>query len=861
MKYYEMKISEIFDKLKSSSDGLDEKQIDTKIRKYGYNVIKERKGKTKLQKFLNQFKDMMIIILIIVAIITGIYGITYSHDYTDTIVILAVVLINAIMGYIQEAKAEVTLESLKKYAMTTCKVKRKGCIKLVSTEDIVPGDIIILEAGDKVPADARIIECSNLCVDESPLTGESICVKKKAEVLHGKLLIQDQKNMLFSGSNISSGHAEAIIVYTGMETQLGRIAKMLNTPYEILTPLQVKIREMSKKLTILIFIILILIFIYGMITKKDLLSLIMLCISLSVAAIPEGLPAVITITLSVGVSSLAKKKAVVRQMTAIETLGSTNIICSDKTGTITQNKMKITELDICDEKMLDLIMNLCNETFIDNNKLIGDPTETCMFEYLSSKKINPIEIINENPRIIDAPFDSERKMMSVINNINGENLLLVKGSLDSLLENCTNYVFENKTIKLTPEIIQDIKQREIEMASKALRVIGFAYKKIKQIPSDSLKVLEEENNLTYVGMIGMIDPPRETVKQSVKECIKAGIRPIMITGDSLITACAIAKEVGIINDDSEGISGNELDNYNDQELSNIIEKYSVYARVSPEHKERIVTAWQSKNKVVAMTGDGVNDAPAIKDAHVGVGMGITGTEVTKSVADIILLDDSFSTIVTSIKEGRRIFSNIKNNVIYSLSSNFAEIFIVLIGMITGNTILLPIQILFIDLITDSIPSICLAFENPEKNIMKNNPREITKPLFTPFVYSSIIFSSILETIFVIVIFFITNNLYGSDVAITCSLLSLVMQEIIYAFSCRNPKQFIIKQGIFSNKYLNYGMLLLLLIQALFFLTPIGSLFNIVILDYSILLKIIIYNSIAFILYEISKPILVKLFKD
>lgn len=861
MKYYNMDIDDVFKELSSNKDGLDDIDVKKRLEEYGNNTIKEVKGKSKIQKFFDQFKDLMIIILIIVAIITGIYAFLYSHDYTDTIVIFVVVLLNAIMGFLQEQKAEVTLEGLKKYTTSTCKVKRNGNIKVIKTEYLVPGDIIILEAGDKIPADARILVSSGLCVDEAPLTGESVTVKKNETKLKDNLLIQDQYNMLFCGCNISNGHCEAIITKTGMNTEIGLVATSLNTPYEVLTPLQIKIKEISKKLTFLIFIILIFLFFYGLLHKYDLMSIIMLCISLSVAAIPEGLPAVITITLSIGVSELAKKNTVVRQMTAVETLGSTNIICSDKTGTITQNKMKVVKTLIYDEDMFNNIMALCNETIVDRKKLIGDPTETCMFDYLNDKKIDPVDICLNHKRIIDAPFDSERKLMSTVNNFNSSNLMLVKGSLENLINVCNRYVVDDKIVKLDNNMIKQIKEEELNMATSALRVIGFAYKDLKEIPNNSDEVLKEEKNLIFVGMVGMIDPARPSVKDAVNRCLNAGIRPIMITGDSLTTACAIAKEVNIINDSKEGILGSELDKYDDKELINIVDKYNVYARVSPLHKQRIVKAWQQKGKVVAMTGDGVNDAPAIKDAHVGVGMGITGTEVTKSVSDIILLDDSFSTIVVAVEEGRRIFSNIRNNILYSLSSNFAEIFIILIGMFTGNTILLPIQILFIDLVTDSIPSICLAFEKSENGIMNKQPRDINKPIFTPFLYSSILFSAILETIVVLIVFFITNKIYGSDIAITCSLLSLVMQEIIYAFSCRNPKDYIIKQGMFSNKQLNIGIFILILIQLVVFLTPVGSIFSITIINKILLLKVILFNLLAFFIYEISKPILLKLFKD
>lgn len=861
MNFYSENIKKIYEYLKTSEEGVSEVEANKRYAKYGSNALVEAKGKNKLRIFLSQFNDMMIIILIIVAIIMGIYGFFYSHEYTDTIVIAVVVLINAIMGFIQEEKAEVTLEGLKKYSVTNVRVIRKGKIKVVDSKYLVPGDIIILEAGDKVPADARIIKESNVTVDEAALTGESLPVEKTSATLKiKKAQIQDQTNMLFSGSSITNGRVEAIVVSTGMNTELGKIATSLNTPYEVETPLQMKIKEISKKITILIFIVLILIFIYGVFNGYELLEIIMLCVSLAVAAIPEGLPAVITITLSTGAGVLAKKNTIVRQMTAVETLGSTDIICSDKTGTITQNKMTVVKTFIEDEIMFKNIALLANDTTISEGVFLGDPTETCLFEYLKDN-VDIEKFLNNHPRIIDAPFDSVRKMMSSINKIDGEYYILVKGSLENLLDVCSYGVTKGKKTKLTKTQIDEIRKTEKNMASKSLRVIGFAYKKLSTLPKSSKSVLKEENNLIYVGSIGMIDPPRESVASSVQKCLSAGIRPIMITGDSLDTACAIASSVGIIKNKKEGILGADLDKYTDSELVDVVTRYSVYARVSPEHKLRIVNAWQKRGKVVAMTGDGVNDAPAIKDAHVGVGMGITGTEVTKSVADVILLDDSFSTIVVAVEEGRRIYSNIRNNVVYSLSSNFSEIFTVIVGMLTGNTILIPIHILFIDLVTDSIPSICLSFEKSERDIMNKEPRGIDKPIFTSFVYGSIISSSVIETIYVLLTFFISLKLFNPEIATTLALLSLVMQEIIYAVVCRNLKELVVRQGVFSNKAMNYGLLIVILIELLVFATPIGKIINVVTLPMNMLMIVVLLNLTSFIIYEVSKIILRRTLKD
>ena len=862
MNFYNKNIKDIFNELRTKEEGLTEKEAVSRLRQYGENNLVEKNGKSKLKIFFSQFNDMMIIILLIVAIIMGIYGYFYSHEYTDSIVIAIVVLINAIMGFVQEEKAEVTLEGLKKYSVTNVIVKRNGKTLKIDAKYLVPGDIIILSSGDKVPADARIISESNLYVDESPLTGESVPVKKSNIVIkNDKLQIQDHTNMIFSGSNITGGRVEAVVVKTGMLTELGLIAVSLNTPYEVETPLQIKIKEISKKLTFLIFIILIFIFIFGVIKGYKILEIVMLCVSLAVAAIPEGLPAVITITLSTGAASLAKKNTIVRQMNAVETLGATDIICSDKTGTITQNKMTVVSTDILNEDMFTYIAALANDSTIEGDTYIGDPTETCLYEYLEKLNIDVKKLKDSNPRLIDAPFDSDRKMMSSVNKIQGKKYLLVKGSLENLLKRCSHISNNSKISKITKKQIESATLKEQQMASESLRVIGFAYKELSKIPSSSEKVLASEEDLTFVGLVGIIDPPRETVISSVAQCKSAGIRPIMITGDSLTTACAIAKSVGIIENESEGILGSSLDEYTDDELVQVVKKYNVYARVSPEHKLRIVKSWQKNGKVVAMTGDGVNDAPAIKDAHVGVGMGITGTEVTKSVADIILLDDSFSTIVDAVEEGRRIFANIRNNVIFCISSNFAEIFTILIGMLTGHTILIPIHILFVDLVTDSIPSICLSFEQGENGSMSKPPRGIDKPIFTPFVSASIVTSAIIETIFVITVYFIALKYYTIGVAGTLALLSLVMQEIIYSLVCRNPKEFIYKQGLFSNKQMNIGLIIVVLIELIVFATPVGRLINVTTISMSLLLKVVIFNFLSFIMYEISKPILKHIFKD
>ena len=848
---YSKNEEEVFKILNSNIDGLDSKETEKRLKDYGQNIILNKKKKVWILRFLKQFNDTMIIILLVVALLLYFYGYFYSHEYTDTIVILFVVFINAIVGFIQEEKATLVLKDLKKYETSTCKVKRDDKIIVINTKELVPGDIIYLESGETVPADIRILSCESLKVDESALTGESVPVQKSSDVLKNNLILQEQKNMLFLGTSITNGKSTGIVVSTGKNTEIGKIALSLNEIDRIETPLQLKIKELSKKITFIVFIILIFIFILALINKYTILEIIMLCSSLAVAAIPEGLPTVITITLSVGISNLAKKKTVVKQMQAVETLGAIDIICSDKTGTITQNKMTVQEEYVIDENMLNYICALCNDGLIYEDKYVGDPTETCLYEYLYNKKIDSLKLRKKCERILDIPFDSDRKMFTTLNKIDNDLYILCKGSMDSLIEK----VNLSKTEK--QEVLDKVKN----LSKNALRTLGFAYKKLDYIPKNIKELEKEENNLLFAGILGMIDPPRESVKESVILCKNAGIRPIMITGDSIDTAIAIAKDVGIIDNDNEAILGSELDKYNDTELKNIVKQYSVYARVNPSHKERIVFALQNSGKIVAMTGDGVNDAPAIKDAHVGVGMGITGTDVTKSASDIVLMDDSFSTIVVAVEEGRRIYNNIRNNIVFSLSSNFAEIFTIIIGLLTKTTILLPIYILFIDLVTDSIPSICLSFEKSEDSIMNKKPRGINKPLFTPFIKSCIASSAIIETIFVVLTYFISLKMYGQETAMSLALLSMVVQEIVYSISCRNLKESVVKQGLFSNKAMNYGLLLILLIELIVFVTPIGKLISITSIDISLILIVFLINFMAIFIYELIKPFLVKWFKD
>ncbi len=876
MTFYDNELDEVISSLSTSEDGLTSAEAKSRLLRNGKNKLREGHKKSKFAKFMDQFKDLMIIILIIAAIFSGISSYANHEPYTDTIIILLVVFLNAMMGFVQELKAESAVESLRKMTATVARVKRDGKTQVVNTEDIVIGDILELEAGDRVPADARVIWEVQSSVDESMLTGESEMVQKDVERVGSNVPLNERTNMVYSGCNVVYGKMIAVVTATGMDTELGKIASTIQKDKDVLSPLQIKINNVSKVLSAIIGIIIAAILVYSIYVGNDLLESIMLCISLAVAAIPEGLPAVITIALSLGTTSMAKRNTIVRKISSVETLGSVDVICSDKTGTITQNKMTVREVifnnkhfnvdkePIENSELIINMMVLCNNTEVDQEnggELIGDPTETALFKYATDRGYNPLQIVKEHVRITEAPFDSDRKMMTTVNEINGKKVAITKGGNDALLDRCTSYNINGNVRPLTDQDRKTIKRFEKEMADKSLRVLSFAYKVVDYIPDDENELLSLENDLIFVGMVGMMDPPRATVKESITRCKEAGIRPVMITGDSLTTASAIAKDIGILTDGQLAIEGKDLDKMTDYELMDNIEKYSVYARVQPEHKVRIVKAWQSRDKVVAMTGDGVNDAPAIKLSHVGIGMGKTGTEVTKSVADVVLVDDSFSTIVDAVEEGRKIYDNIRNDIIYSLSSNFAEMIIVIVGLLMKVNIFLPIHILYVDLATDSIPSICLAFEKAEKGIMKRKPKPVNKPFFTPFIIANLAISAIIEAAICLGVYIFAKGHFGADVAQTMSFLCLIVQEITYGINCRNLKEPITKQGLFSNKAMNLGVLGLILLQILVFATPIRNILKITPLTLSQVGIIVGVNIVAFLIIELSKFVTRKFFKD
>ncbi len=864
---YKKTIEEIYDELGVSKNGLDSKIVNKLRKQNGKNELVEKNKKTKLQIFLDQFKNIMIILLLVVGILSLIYSIMTKSDFLEPIVILGTSLLNCVMGFLQESKAEDAIGKLKKYSSNYVTVKRNGKFKDVNSKNLVVGDYLILEAGDKIPADARVVESFFGKVDESVLTGESLSVEKDENVIKKDVPISERTNMIYSGTVLVSGKIEAVVVAIGMDTELGKIASVMDVEEEAITPLQMKVKKISKFITIIASVLVVFVLVFSIINNYDLLSIIMLCISMIVASVPECLPIAITATLSIGVNEMAKKKSIVRNLQAIETLGSTEVICTDKTGTLTENKMEVVktylsgkELNLKDiknhQRFLE-ILEYCNTSILDEDgEYTGDAVDVALKNYLKDNDIK----IPKYKKCIELPFDSDRKMMSTVYEVEDKNILYTKGSFESILQRSTKVLIDGKVVKLSKENQEEYKLIEQNMSNEALKVLALAYKEIDNKIKDDDEYFKEENDLIFVGLVGLKDPVRKNIKESIKACLDANIRPIMLTGDNLPTACAIAKEVGICSSDEECINATELNNVSEKDLIKYINKYSVFARVSPENKLQIVTALQKKGKVVAMSGDGVNDAPAIKLANVGIGMGKSGTDVTKDVSDIILLDDSFNTITTAISEGRRIYDNVLTNILYNLSSNFTEIAIILFGLLTGNTIISAIHILYIDLVADTVPSITLAFEGASKDIMKRKPNGLNKRIFTRFFSAFLIISVILETLISLFVYYHFIDM-GTNYAQTLALLSIIINEFVFAYNCRSLKEPIYKRGLFSNKYLNIGVLALILVQLLVFFTPVGKLFGLTTITLSQLVFVIIVNIISFVIIELLKPLIVKLFKD
>ena len=863
-KAYQKTTEEIYKELETSEKGLTNDEAKKRLRTYGQNILTEKPKKTKLQIFLSQFKNMMVILLLVVGLLSLIYSIVTVEDFLEPLVILGTTLVNCIMGYLQESKAEDATEKLKKYTANYVTVKRNNVSRELNSKYLVPGDYIILEAGDKVPADARIVQSYFAKTDESILTGESANVDKIDEVITKDAILAETYNMIYSGTVVTAGKIEAIVVNTGMNTELGKIAGAIDTKEEPVTPLQMKVAKVSRFITGVAFILIAFVLLYGLINHYTFLNIVMLCISMVVASVPESLTIAITATLSIGVSQMAKKKSIVKNLAAIETLGATEVICTDKTGTLTENKMHLTKI-YTDEKeiplnelknyqtLIDVMDGSNSATLSDNGTYTGDAVDVAIKNHLKEDKLKPSKV----KKITELPFDSDRKMMSGVYEKDGEIYLYTKGSLESLIARSKSIQISNENKSLTDEIINKYKEIETNMSEESLKVLAFAYKKITKEIKDEDDYFKEEKDFTLVGLAGFKDPIRKNIKESIDKCKEAGINVIMLTGDNLQTAMTIAKEAGICEKEDECINASILTK---EDINKNINKYKVYARVSPETKLQIVKAFQKRHKVVAMTGDGVNDAPAIKLANVGIGMGKAGTDVTKDVSDIILLNDSFETITTAVSEGRRIYDNVISNILYNLSSNFTEILIILFGMLTGNTIISAIHVLYIDLVADTVPSIALAYEGASKNVMKQKPNGLNRKIFTKFFSAFLILSVILETLISMIVYyhFLPN---GENIAQTLALLSIVVNEFVFAYNCRSLKEQIHTRGFFRNKQLNIGILALLVVQVIVFFSPVGKIFGLTTVTVTEFIYVIVINIISLVIIEMLKPWIVKHFKD
>ncbi|MBQ3870575.1 MAG: calcium-translocating P-type ATPase, PMCA-type [Clostridia bacterium] len=846
MKFYLNPVEEAYKELDTCEAGLTSAEAEKRLQRDGKNKLAEAKKESLLHMFFRQLADPMIIILIVAAVISAVIAATQNEPFTDVIIIGVVVLLNAILGVYQENKAEKAIEALQQMTASTSKVLRDGVLRIVKSEDIAVGDIIILEAGDSVPADARIIECASLKSEESALTGESVPVTKTVRAIEGdkdgNVPLGDRKNMVYMGSTVVYGRGKAVVTATGMNTEMGKIAGALAQAEDGKTPLQIRLSELSKILTYLVIGISVVIFGVGIIRQlattgtfafADAINIFMVAVSLAVAAIPEGLATVVTIVLSIGVTKMSKRNAVIRKLTAVETLGCTQIICSDKTGTLTQNKMTVVREYTDDSMLMAEAMALCSDSVLgESGEAEGEPTENALVNYAKKLGIIKHEYEKREPRVAEAPFDSVRKMMSTIHSKNGSYIQYTKGASDELIKKCTRILKDGAVRPITDNDRDEILSQNRSMADGALRVLACAYKDLDGLPADTSPE-KIENDLIFIGLYGMIDPVRPEVKASIAECREAGIRPIMITGDHIRTAVAIAKELTIIKDESEAITGAQLDKISDEEFSEEVTKYSVYARVQPEHKVRIVNAWRARGMITAMTGDGVNDAPSIKSADIGVGMGITGTDVTKNVADMVLADDNFATIVSAVEEGRRIYDNIKKAIQFLLSSNLSEVVSVFTATMLGFTLLKPVHLLWINLITDCFPALALGMEQPEADIMKRSPRDPKAGIFSGGVGFDCIYQGLMVTILTLAAYFIGHMMENNWVfeiatskdGMTMAFLTMSMAEIFHSFNMRTVRKSIFKlKG--QNKYLIGAMILsLILTTAVIYIPGVNTAFE------------------------------------
>ena len=854
MKFYLEQTESVFSQVKSSESGLSSAEAEKRLSENGKNKLKEGKKKSIFSRVMAQLSDPMIIILIVAAIISAATdwvenGIGFP---TDTVIIMVVVLINTVLGVVQESKAEAAIQALQEMSAATSKVLRDGKMVSVRSEDLVVGDVVVLEAGDSVPADCRLFECASLKVEEAALTGESVPAEKMMTVLNcgedADIPLGDRRNMVYMGSTVVYGRGKAVVVATGMETEMGKIADAIAQAEESQTPLQLKLAQLSKILTKLVLGICVFLFAFqaiqslirdGSFTFDMALNSFMIAVSLAVAAIPEGLVAVVTIVLSIGVTNMSKKNAIIRKLTAVETLGCAQIICSDKTGTLTQNKMTVVDHYGDNEALIAKAMALCCDAEIDKDGTVtGEPTEAALVTYADKLGFNKNDISANSPRIGEAPFDSVRKMMSTVHSSPDGIVQYTKGAPDEILKKCSSALINGEVVPFTDELRATVAAENKRMADKALRVLAVAYKNYGSEPGEySPEALE--NDLIFIGLTGMIDPVRPEVKAAIEECRMAGITPIMITGDHRDTAVAIAMELGIISDPSEAITGAQLNEMSDEEFDEKVGQFKVYARVQPEHKTRIVNAWRTKGKITAMTGDGVNDAPSIKSADIGIGMGITGTDVTKNVADMVLADDNFATIVSAVAEGRRIYDNIRKAIQFLLGSNLSEVLSIFIATILNFTILKPVHLLFINLVTDSIPALALGLEKPERDIMSRKPRDSKDGIFAGGMGFDCLYQGVIVTVLTLAAFFIGEyletgkwvftNISDCNEGMTMAFLTMSMAEIFHSFNMRSQRGSALAMsfGQKSHNAVLYGamVLALALTAAIIEIDPLAQMFD------------------------------------
>ena len=897
--WYKKDIEEVKKNLETDlENGLTENKAKELQNTIGFNELTAKKKKSLIVKFLEQFKDFMIIVLIIAAIVSGVVGILQGEGITDTIIILVVVIVNAIIGVAQENKAEKSLEALQKLSAHASKVIRNGNIIVVPSRELVPGDIVVLDTGDFVPADLRIIEAINLKSQESALTGESVPVEKTIEAISEEVGIGDRTNMLFSSSLITYGRGKGIVVETGMHTEVGKIAEIINSSEETTTPLQEKLNKLGKTLGIAALVICVIIFIIGWLYGKEPIHMFMTAVSLAVAAIPEGLAAVSTIVLAIGVQRMVKKNAIVKKLPAVETLGSASVICSDKTGTLTQNKMTVKKVFV-DNKLMSMenikliepksnleklvyIAMLCNDTKVgENNELTGDPTETALVDMGMNLDID-IHKIFDIDRLQEIPFDSVRKLMTTVHKIDDKYLVYTKGGVDELLRICNSYVIDNDIKTDLENYKNEIYLNNEGMAKQALRVLAYGYKIIDKLPETPEEINRLESDLTFIGLTGMIDPPREEAKVAVTKCKTAGIKTVMITGDHKITATAIAKELGILENDGEAITGAELENMSDEDLTKNIRNYSVYARVSPEHKVRIVKAWQANGEIVAMTGDGVNDAPALKNADIGCAMGVVGTDVAKEAADVILTDDNFATVVAAVEEGRRIFDNILKAIQFLLSSNVGEIIVLFVAILITPLLakwfnianisalepLLPIHILWINLVTDSLPALALAVDPAAKDVMNRKPNKKEKGMFTKGMSWRVIYQGIMIGILTLTAFVLglatqnVDELQKIKIAQTMAFTVLALSELVHVYNIRDNKNSVFKTGFLNNTKLIIAIICsAALMLVILFVPALRNIFDIAILPKEKILETVLLVFAPILIVEIFKLLKINTLKD